>query len=159
MANFIKGQRVIVKAPEPWEGFKLGTVVYQRMKAPQFSEVEAVSVLLDEKKAASQKPPFPSYSGTIFPAEQVFPMISPERAQEIYQHMQYNLDLSKKQGKEETPEEKKQLNFLWTLCPGYWSFYDVVASLAHKRSVPPEGYVQQEGTRKAIEKLIKEEGE
>lgn len=48
-----------------------GTVVYRRMASPSYAEVDAYSVALDHKVAEAQKPPFPSYSGTVFPAEQV----------------------------------------------------------------------------------------
>ncbi len=64
MMNFEKGQRVNTPLGE-------GAVVYQRMAPPSYTEVEAVSVLLDSKKAESERPPFPSYSGTTFPAEQI----------------------------------------------------------------------------------------
>jgi hypothetical protein len=48
-----------------------GTVVYLRMKAPELREAGMYSVCLDSRKAESEQPPFPSYSGTTFPAEQV----------------------------------------------------------------------------------------
>lgn len=50
-----------------------GSVVYRRMKAPTFSEVDCYSVCLDAKKKESETPPFPSYSGTVFPADAVTP--------------------------------------------------------------------------------------
>lgn len=61
---FDKGDRVLTP-----EG--PGTVAYKRMKGPTYAEVECYSVCLDHKKAACEQPPFPSYTGTIFPAELV----------------------------------------------------------------------------------------
>jgi len=49
----------------------LGTIVYVRMKAPNYSEPEAYSVLLYIKHLGSEQPPLPTYTGTIFSAEQV----------------------------------------------------------------------------------------
>ncbi len=48
-----------------------GEVISKRMSAPTFTEAEAYSVCLDSKKAESEKPPFPSYSGTTYPAADV----------------------------------------------------------------------------------------
>lgn len=48
-----------------------GTIVYKRMAPPNYSVAEAYSVCLDSKKAASELPPFPSYTGTMLPADQV----------------------------------------------------------------------------------------
>lgn len=48
-----------------------GSVVYSRMGAPDYNKPIAYSVCLDKKKAESEQPPFPSYSGTIIPADQV----------------------------------------------------------------------------------------
>lgn len=45
-----------------------GSIVYKRMAAPTFQEVDVYSVFLDSRKAEMEKPPFPSYSGTIFKA-------------------------------------------------------------------------------------------
>lgn len=61
---FCKGDKVVTpKGP--------GTVVYTRMKAPDYSQPEAYSVLLDSAKQASEQPPFPTASGTIFPSDEV----------------------------------------------------------------------------------------
>lgn len=43
-----------------------GVIVYKRMKAPTYSEVEVYSVALDHKVAESYLPPFPTYTGTLF---------------------------------------------------------------------------------------------
>lgn len=64
MTTFYKGQRVITPLGE-------GSVNYQRMAPSNYDEAEAVSVLLDSKMEEMNKPPFPNYSGTIFPAEKV----------------------------------------------------------------------------------------
>lgn len=48
-----------------------GSVIYSRMAGPDYCSVAAYSVCLDSRKAESEQPPFPSYSGTVFPAEQV----------------------------------------------------------------------------------------
>ena len=48
-----------------------GSIVYSRMGGKNYSEVEAYSVFLDSKKAEMERPPFPSYNGTIFPASDV----------------------------------------------------------------------------------------
>ncbi len=66
MKEFDKGDRVMTHLGP-------GTVVYKRMKPPTFSEVEVYSVCLDHRKAESEKPPFPSYTGTIIKAEDVKP--------------------------------------------------------------------------------------
>lgn len=50
-----------------------GAVVYRRMAPPTYSEAEAYSVCLDSKKVESEKPPFPSYTGTVYPAGDVKP--------------------------------------------------------------------------------------
>jgi hypothetical protein len=60
--SFDRGSRVTTP-----EG--TGTVLYRRMRPPDYSEVEVYSVCLDSKKAESERPPFPFYSGTIFSAE------------------------------------------------------------------------------------------
>jgi hypothetical protein len=62
--DFDKGDRVITP-----QG--VGTVVYKRMKPPTFGEVDVYSVCLDHKKAETEQPPFPSYTGTIFKADMV----------------------------------------------------------------------------------------
>jgi hypothetical protein len=49
-----------------------GIVAYRRMRAPEYSEVEAYSIALDDKVEATKHPPFPSYTGTILPAEDVW---------------------------------------------------------------------------------------
>lgn len=64
--EFDKGNRVMTHLGP-------GTVVYKRMKPPTFSEVEVYSVCLDSKKAASEQPPFPTYTGTIVKAEDCKP--------------------------------------------------------------------------------------
>jgi hypothetical protein len=49
----------------------LGTVNYQRMAPPSYSQAEAVSVLLDERRVrgfARGELIDPDYEGTIFPA-------------------------------------------------------------------------------------------
>jgi hypothetical protein len=51
-----------------------GTVVYHRLLGPDYREADCYSVCLDEHKAASERPPFPSYTGTIVPADQVQPL-------------------------------------------------------------------------------------
>lgn len=61
---FDKGDRVMTHLGP-------GEVVYKRMAPPTYSEVEVYSVRLDSKKAASEQPPFPSYTGTIVKADQV----------------------------------------------------------------------------------------
>lgn len=61
---FDKGDRVMTPGGP-------GEVVYKRMAPPTYSEVEVYSVCLDAKKAASEQPPFPSYTGTIYKAEMV----------------------------------------------------------------------------------------
>ncbi len=66
MVEFNKGDRVVTHLGP-------GEVVYKRMKPPTYSEVEVYSVCLDAKKAASEQPPFPSYTGTIVKAEDVKP--------------------------------------------------------------------------------------
>lgn len=49
-----------------------GTVVYSRNSAESnYKFAHVYSVLLDSKKAESEQPPFPSYSGTIIPAGDV----------------------------------------------------------------------------------------
>jgi len=48
-----------------------GTVVYVRINPPTFAEVDVYSICLDSRKAESEKPPFPSYRGTVFKAEHV----------------------------------------------------------------------------------------
>ena len=49
----------------------VGTIVGNRMMSPSYNEVGSYIVSLDAKQAASNKPPFPSYTGTVFPANQV----------------------------------------------------------------------------------------
>jgi hypothetical protein len=63
---FDKGDRVMTPGGA-------GTVVYKRMAPPDFFEVDVYSVCLDTRKAETEKPPFPSYSGTIYKAEMVKP--------------------------------------------------------------------------------------
>jgi hypothetical protein len=46
-------------------------VVYKRMGGPDANEVVAYSVLVESKVEAMDKPPFPSYNGTIVPAKDV----------------------------------------------------------------------------------------
>lgn len=58
------GQRVRIRKPGSALDGQLGTVKYVRMGAPSYSQVEAVSVLLDCIAR-------PEYSGTIFPAAEV----------------------------------------------------------------------------------------
>ena len=55
--TFTRGQRV--KTP-----LGVGTVVYQRMSPPDYTDAFAVSVKLDSKKN-------PEYNRTIFPAEAI----------------------------------------------------------------------------------------
>lgn len=51
-----------------------GKVVYRRMDhLGDINQVAAYSVALDHKVEACNHPPFPSYSGTIFPAGEVKP--------------------------------------------------------------------------------------
>jgi hypothetical protein len=64
--EFDKGDRVMTH-------LGAGTVVYKRMAPPTYSEVDVYSVCLDARKAASEQPPFPSYTGTIVKAEDVKP--------------------------------------------------------------------------------------
>lgn len=64
IVEFCKGDRV--KTP-----MGLGTVVYKRMEAPAYIKAEAYSICLDSKKEESERPPFSSYSGTMFPANEV----------------------------------------------------------------------------------------
>ena len=61
---FDKGKRVTTPSGP-------GTVVYCRFTPPTYSEPEAYSVCLDSKKAESERPPFNSYTGTIFKADMV----------------------------------------------------------------------------------------
>lgn len=63
---FDKGDRVMTP-------HGAGTVAYRRMAPPTYSHPEVYSVVLDHKKAETERPPFPSYSGTIIPAEDVKP--------------------------------------------------------------------------------------
>jgi hypothetical protein len=62
--SFIKGDRV--KTP-----LGNGTVLWKRMAAPDYIEVDCYSIELDTKKAETLVPPFPYYNGTVFPAEEV----------------------------------------------------------------------------------------
>lgn len=55
---FSQGDRVIANG-------KSGRVAFIRYAPPDFSQVDAVSVILDERKHD------PRYKGSIFPAEQV----------------------------------------------------------------------------------------
>lgn len=48
-----------------------GSVVFRRMGGSFYADVKAYSVCLDHKKAESEKPPFPSYTGTMYPASDV----------------------------------------------------------------------------------------
>lgn len=48
-----------------------GSVIYLRLEGPEYREAGMYSVCLDYRKAESEQPPFPSYSGTAFPADQV----------------------------------------------------------------------------------------
>jgi hypothetical protein len=64
--EFNKGDRVMTPGGA-------GSVVYKRMRGPTFSEVDVYSVFLDTKKEECLKPPFPSYTGTIYKAEMVTP--------------------------------------------------------------------------------------
>jgi hypothetical protein len=64
---FIKGDRV--KTP-----LGNGSVLWKRMAGPDWISVECYSVELDSKKAEALLPPFPYYSGTVFPAEEVSPL-------------------------------------------------------------------------------------
>lgn len=48
-----------------------GTVVYRRVLGPDFQQVGHYSVALDHKVAEQDRPPFPSYTGTIYPASEV----------------------------------------------------------------------------------------
>ena len=61
--TFCKGDRVLTTQGP-------GNIVYCRMKAPDFTEVAVYSVFLDIKKDSIEG--IKSYSGTIFPANQVF---------------------------------------------------------------------------------------
>ena len=61
---FYKGDRVMTHLGP-------GTVVYSRMLPPMFEVVDVYSVCLDARKKASEKPPFPSYAGTIVKADDV----------------------------------------------------------------------------------------
>lgn len=61
---FDKGDRVMTPGG-------VGSVISRRMGGPNYSEVVSYSVCLDTKKAASEKPPFPYYNGTTYPAEHV----------------------------------------------------------------------------------------
>lgn len=56
--NFVKGERVMTP-------LGAGGVAYQRMKGPDYTEAEAVSVCLDSKKNNID------YTGTLFPADKV----------------------------------------------------------------------------------------
>jgi len=59
--TFHKGQRVTTPKGE-------GSVNYQRMAAPSYSQAEAVSVILDASEGIAQGASF-SYEGHIFKAE------------------------------------------------------------------------------------------
>jgi hypothetical protein len=50
-----------------------GYVLYVRMQGPNYTEVAAYSICLDDKLKASQEPPFPFYNGTIYHPEDVKP--------------------------------------------------------------------------------------
>lgn len=67
MSGFEKGDRVSTPLGP-------GVVVYKRYGSSD-SEVAAYSVALDHKVAAMQLPPFPSYTGTIFAANDVSPEV------------------------------------------------------------------------------------
>jgi hypothetical protein len=54
--------------------FGFGTVISRRMASPTYSTVAAYSVSLDDKRRESEQPPFRSYSGTVIPAEDVYPI-------------------------------------------------------------------------------------
>jgi hypothetical protein len=62
--TFTQGERV--RTP-----LGLGTVVYQRLAAPEYREAEAVSVVLDSERARID------YRGTILPAGDVEPLPAP----------------------------------------------------------------------------------
>ncbi len=64
---FNKGTRVMT-------AYGPGTISYCRLSPPNYSVVEAYSVILDENKKASELPPFPSYYATIIPAAEVWQM-------------------------------------------------------------------------------------
>jgi hypothetical protein len=64
---FAKGDRVVTP-------LGAGAVAYARMAPPEYVLPVSYSVVLDAKKAESEKPPFPAYSGTVFPADQVQPL-------------------------------------------------------------------------------------
>ncbi len=61
---FDKGARVMTPGGA-------GSVISCRMAGPTYSEVASYSVCLDSKKAESERPPFPTYNGTTYPADQV----------------------------------------------------------------------------------------
>lgn len=63
---FDKGNRVMTPQGA-------GEIASKRMAPPTFTEVQAYSVILDHKKKESERPPFPSYNGTTFPASDVEP--------------------------------------------------------------------------------------
>lgn len=48
-----------------------GSVIYKRMAGPDYTRVAMYSVCLDYRKAESEQPPFPNYSGSAFPAEEI----------------------------------------------------------------------------------------
>lgn len=48
-----------------------GRVRSRRMLGPTYTEVASYSILLDEKVEATKHPPFPNYSGTVVPAQDV----------------------------------------------------------------------------------------
>lgn len=64
--GYTKGQRVMTPKGE-------GSVNYQRMAAPTYSEVAAVSVILDNAAGLAKGAMF-SYEGHIFKAEDVKPI-------------------------------------------------------------------------------------
>ena len=54
-----------------------GRVMYQRLAPPDYSTPQSYCVYLDSKEAESLLPPFPLYTGTIFPAIEVEPEDGP----------------------------------------------------------------------------------
>jgi hypothetical protein len=67
---FYRGDSVVVRVPGKED--QTGKVAYQRMAGPDYSRPKSVSVILDSLRE------YLNYSGTIFPAEQVFPYLPKE---------------------------------------------------------------------------------
>lgn len=64
MKLFNRGQRVSTH-------LGAGVVLWRRLKAPEFTEALTYGVFLDSEKDKSNKPPYPTYTGTVVEADKV----------------------------------------------------------------------------------------